>query len=456
MTIDNGNHLVLSGNHAVLDFAEAIGSAAAWSDRQRRSFRSSILPPASAGRCGSTTACRGGFSTSSRRVPGTRARRLSAAGAAAAGRRPTRRSATSIDCSGPLYRAAGASAAAGGAQHRAARGLGGAGVGGGARDAGAGGQACRPLIARDGLGPTFIEPALKHLRERNVEVRLDHELRALRFAGGRIAALDFGAETVDARRRRCGHPGGAEPCRGGARSRTCRCRRAIAPSSMRISASTSPPGVPPMIGVINGTTEWIFAFAGRLSVTISDADRLMDVPRAMLAQTIWQEVSRADGNCRANCRRGRSCASGARPSRRRPRRTPSVPARATHWDNLVLAGDWTATGLPATLGERGALRQSRRRGRHERRRVHDRGPARASIAASRRRRGRCSTARSPTATGASSSRPTATIPGRIRAAAALSRRAGRCRAGAQDRRLSAPHARRSMAAGRCSTTATST
>jgi len=28
MTIDNGNHLVLSGNHAVLDFAKAVGSAA--------------------------------------------------------------------------------------------------------------------------------------------------------------------------------------------------------------------------------------------------------------------------------------------------------------------------------------------------------------------------------------------------------------------------------------------
>ena len=28
MTIDNGNHLVLSGNHAVLGFVQAIGSAA--------------------------------------------------------------------------------------------------------------------------------------------------------------------------------------------------------------------------------------------------------------------------------------------------------------------------------------------------------------------------------------------------------------------------------------------
>ena len=50
----------------------------------------------------------------------------------------------------------------------------------------AGGQACRPLIARAGLGPVFIEPAIKHLKERNVEVRLEHELRALRFDGARF------------------------------------------------------------------------------------------------------------------------------------------------------------------------------------------------------------------------------------------------------------------------------
>ena len=48
-----------------------------------------------------------------------------------------------------------------------------------------GGEACRPLIARDGLGPVFIEPAMKHLSERKADVRLEHELRALRFAGDR-------------------------------------------------------------------------------------------------------------------------------------------------------------------------------------------------------------------------------------------------------------------------------
>ena len=53
-----------------------------------------------------------------------------------------------------------------------------------------------PLIAPDGLAPTLIEPALEHLHSRGVEIRLEHQLRAIKFDGSRIAALDFGDETV--------------------------------------------------------------------------------------------------------------------------------------------------------------------------------------------------------------------------------------------------------------------
>jgi hypothetical protein len=103
-----------------------------------------------------------------------------------------------------------------------------------------------------------------------------------------------------------------------------------------------------MLGVINATTEWIFAFPDRLSVTISNADRLMDVPRPMLAQTIWQEVSRATGIAAGlppwQIVRERRATFAATPEENAKR-----PAARTQWDNLVLAGDWTATGLPATL-----------------------------------------------------------------------------------------------------------
>jgi hypothetical protein len=210
-----------------------------------------------------------------------------------------------------------------------------------------GGKACRPLIARDGLGNVFIEPAMKHLSARRVDVRLEHELRALRFVGDRVSELDFGAETVSL---------GADdavivavPPHAAAvlvpDLQTPQTYRAIANAHFRIDV---PADVPPMIGVINGTVEWIFAFAGRLSVTISNADRLMDLPRPMLAQTIWREVSKVTGVAGDlppwQVVRERRATFAATPEENAKR-----PAARTRWDNLFLAGDWTATGLPATL-----------------------------------------------------------------------------------------------------------
>src|SRR5207237_1285369 len=63
--------------------------------------------------------------------------------------------------------------------------------------------------------------------------------------------------------------------------------RAIVNAHFRIEP---PKDFPPMIGLVNATVEWIFAFPGRLSVTISGADRLLETPRDTLAETIWREV----------------------------------------------------------------------------------------------------------------------------------------------------------------------
>ncbi len=46
MTIDNGNHLVLSGNHAALRYLQLLARRTGWSVLRSRSFRSSIWPAA--------------------------------------------------------------------------------------------------------------------------------------------------------------------------------------------------------------------------------------------------------------------------------------------------------------------------------------------------------------------------------------------------------------------------
>src|SRR5437868_9104029 len=60
----------------------------------------------------------------------------------------------------------------------------------------AGGQACRPLIARGGLSAVLIEPAIKLLQEKGASIRFGHELREFAMSADGVGQLKFGDDTV--------------------------------------------------------------------------------------------------------------------------------------------------------------------------------------------------------------------------------------------------------------------
>jgi hypothetical protein len=209
-----------------------------------------------------------------------------------------------------------------------------------------GGKACRPLLARDGIGNAFVEPAIRYLRGRST-ITFQDELLALRFAGQHVSRLEFTKQTVmlgeDDVVILAVPPYMAATFVPGLRTPSA--FRGIVNAHFRIDP---PNRLPPMLGIVNGTCEWIFSHPGRISVTISDADRLFDMPRMELAQTIWREVAAVAGLSETlppwQIVRERRATFAATPEQNAMR-----PEAQTAWRNLFLAGDWTATGLPATL-----------------------------------------------------------------------------------------------------------
>ena len=114
-----------------------------------------------------------------------------------------------------------------------------------------------------------------------------------------------------------------------------------------------PAGASPMLGVIGGTAEWIFTFEDRISVTISGADAIVDRDRAELAQTLWVEVCAALA-ISADLPTWQIVKEKRATFAATPQQDALRPGARTGLRNLFLAGDWTQTGLPATL--EGAVR----------------------------------------------------------------------------------------------------
>jgi hydroxysqualene dehydroxylase len=356
MTIDNGNHLLLSGNHAALDYLRDVGA-----EKHLVGLNAAEFPfvDLASGQRWTLRFNEGRVPLwifdSERRVPDTRvpdylplAKLLWARSSKSVGE--------VIACKGTLYQrlveplllaALNIDPPQGSAKLASAI----------IRETlAAGGRACRPLIARDGLGPTLIEPALACLQQRGATVRLEHQLRAMRFAAERVEALDFGSEAVmlsaDDAVVLAVPPYAAATLLRGLDVPTE--FRAIVNAHFRIDP---PAGQAPIVGVLNGTAQWIFSFPGRVSVTISAGDRLIDTARDVLAKSIWSDVASVTGLAEAlppwQIVRERRATFAATPVQDAKR-----PAAQTQWRNLALAGDWTNTGLPATI--EGAIRSGNR------------------------------------------------------------------------------------------------
>lgn len=354
--IDNGNHLLLSGNDATLAYLGAIGAADSLTGPDQPRF--SFLDLANGERW--TLALSPGrwpgwiFDARSR-LPGTSAwDYLRALGLIWAGA-----DATIADClasHGEVYRRLWQPFAVAAlnteAEHASARLLWAV-----LRETfGRGGAACRPLVPRVDLASSLVEPALSFLTRNRCLIETSARLRVIDRAGDRVAGIDVGGGM-----RAIGEgdyvilavpaPVAVSLLEGLTVPTEF---RSIVNAHYRLVVPPERAGGAGILGLVGGLAEWIFVKREVVSVTISAADRLVDRPAEALAPLIWQDVARAldlEGETMPPARivKERRATFAATPAQLARR-----PGPTTRWRNLVLAGDWTDTGLPGTI--EGAIR----------------------------------------------------------------------------------------------------
>jgi hydroxysqualene dehydroxylase len=351
--IDNGNHLLMQGNVAAMRYLALIGARDTLTGPREAEYPFLDL---ATGERWVLRPSRGRVPwwllDKARRVPGTRlvdhlaAARLFRADAGAT-------VAQTLDAESALYRrfwrplaiAALNTAPEEGAAHLLARVL--------AESFGRGGAAARPMVPRAGLSETLVDPALAYLASRGAQIRFTARARAFEFAGDRVAAISFdeGAVALDADEAvvlAVNAPVAERLVPGLVAPQEF---RAIVNAHYRI---TVPDEAPFFVGLIGGTAEWVFRKREVLSVTVSAAEHLVDEPAGALQQRLWRDVVRAYAlgardMPEAQIVKERRATFAATPAAELRR-----PKPATEWRNLALAGDWTRTGLPATI--EGAMR----------------------------------------------------------------------------------------------------
>lgn len=216
-----------------------------------------------------------------------------------------------------------------------------------------GGTHCRPMIARHSLDEALIGPALEYLRTQGAAVHFSARVDAITLqddrviairAGGNETALAAGGEVVLALPSwqvgkllpQLEPPGAGE---------------GILNIHYAINTGVDEPA---FLGLVSSLAQWVFVRPDAASVTVSAAGRAMAEQPERLAKQCWREIAAAYGWDQQAVPPYRVIKEKRATFNQTPQALTHRKKAQTRWHNLTLAGDWTQTGLPATI--EGAIR----------------------------------------------------------------------------------------------------
>lgn len=347
--IDNGNHLMMSANHAALAYLAEIGASDSLAGPEEADYPFFDLESKERW---TVRLDRGRFQgwifDPSRRVPGTKARDyLSALTLLLSGKNA--RTGDVLDQTSQLYRRFWEPlilAALNTQPDKAAAAL----LKPVLLETFARGAAfAKPLIVRDSLAASLIDPAVARLEAQGVAIRYGCRIDRLVFEGARAAALVSNGATfamasddqlllaVPSFIARDLVPGLQTPEEG----------EAIVNVHFRMGGRISETVA--IIGVIGGMSQWLFLHGDLVSVTISAADKVAALPADAIAERVWREVALVLDMPDNKMPPVRVIKEKRATFSATPESLARRPGARTAYANMALAGDWTATGLPSTI-----------------------------------------------------------------------------------------------------------
>ncbi len=213
---------------------------------------------------------------------------------------------------------------------------------------GRGKAACIPMIVRDGLSETFVDPALVYLKNRGGLIKFNHRLRSIETSEEHITRLCFGDESIGIGENSC-------------------VILAVPPSvaCSLIPELSTPDEYRPIVnghfqipeivqkvdflGLVGGTSHWLFVRDNLASITVSSATNLVSKQNDYIADRLWADICIALELGDVPLGRYKIIKEKRATFAQTPGQVSKRPDVKTKWRNLTLAGDWTATGLPATI-----------------------------------------------------------------------------------------------------------
>lgn len=216
-----------------------------------------------------------------------------------------------------------------------------------------GGLACRPVLAKKGLGYSFAEPAVAFLKTKNAQVHMGRRCKNVDTSENRVTALVFEDEEIAIE--------ADDVVISTVPPNVASELFAIPnlPNEFRSILNIhyhldTVPNVAPITGMLGSIAEWLFCRGSMLSVTVSAAETHIDLSAQVISERVWHDISSFLDMDPERVPPSRVIKEKRATIAQTPAIVANRPKIAKYSDNLLLAGDWTDTGLPATI--EGAIR----------------------------------------------------------------------------------------------------